>query len=143
MMMDKVAIGDHEFETIVAITDEEQQRGLMFVKWPPPVMSFPVVTAQVRQFWMKNTQVPLDIVFCRDNVVVAICEGEPYSTKMVGPRCPTDLVVELPHGTVDACGIQPGDSVRLKLSRETLTRRAKHLMTGIFGSKGENLARSI
>ena len=52
--MDKVSIGDNVLDTLVAVTEEEHNKGLMRTPWPPPVMSFPYETAEVRKFWMKK-----------------------------------------------------------------------------------------
>ena len=120
--MDFVKIADNEFETLVAITAEEQERGLMHKKWPPPVMCFPYSYAAVRKFWMKNTVSALDVIFCRNNKIVSICYGEPLSTKTFGPDEPVDLVVEVPHGTVREHGIKIGDKVDLKMSKETIAK---------------------
>jgi len=118
--MTTVSIGD-EFsgETILAETFEAQARGLMFVKWPPPVMSFPFTTTAIHKFWMKNTYCPLDIVFCRANVVVGVYRGQPLSTAQIGPDEPVDLVIELPAGTADQFKIKRGDPVRLERSGKT------------------------
>ena len=43
--MDKVSIGDNVLDTLVAVTEEEHNKGLMRTPWPPPVMSFPYETA--------------------------------------------------------------------------------------------------
>lgn len=127
-MIDTVSINGQVFPTKVAITDAEQRKGLMFQEWPPPIMVFPYQTAGLRRFWMKNTISPLDIVFCRANEVVGIFKGEPMSTKLVGPDTPSDLVVELPAGTVDRLGLQVGDYVGYSPTRETL---AKQVVSGV------------
>lgn len=84
--MDEIFINGKKFPTKVAITEEEQQKGLMYVSWPPPVMVFPYQKSGQRKFWMKNTISPLDIVFCNDNKIIKIVKGEPLSTMMVGPE---------------------------------------------------------
>ena len=122
MMNDIVFLGDNRFETKVAVSYDEQAKGLMFVPWPPPVMSFPVSKPTIKKFWMKNTVSPLDIVFCSDNTVIGIYKGEPLSTALIGPDRPVDLVVELPAGTAAQRGIKVGDPVRLKLSSKTASR---------------------
>lgn len=126
--MDKVFIKNIEFPTLVALTWQEQERGLMWKSWPPPVMCFPYKEAVVRKFWMKNTISPLDIVFCRENKIIAICQGTPLSTDQIGPEMPSDLVVELPAGTVSAHGIQVGDDVGLKLSLASIGRKIANFM---------------
>ena len=119
---DKITLGEHQFETLVAVSDEEQAIGLMFQKWPPPIMTFPFAKRSVRKFWMKNTPSPLDIVFVRANEIVGIETGEPMSTRCVGPDQPVDLVVELPAGTCEAKGITVGQLVKPKFSIQTVAR---------------------
>jgi uncharacterized membrane protein (UPF0127 family) len=108
---DTISIKGQVFPTLVALTEAEQSRGLMFREWPPPIMVFPYRTAAPRRFWMKNTISPLDIVFCKANHVVGIFRGDPLSTKLIGPDEPSDLVVELPAGTADHLGLSVGDYV--------------------------------
>jgi len=112
-----------KFNTLVAVTDGEQARGLMWMKWPPPVMCFPYRKIAIRKFWMKNTISPLDILFCCGNSIVGIGRGEPLSTAPIGPDEPSDLVIELPAGSVNEHRISVGDTVRLAFSPETLARQ--------------------
>ena len=108
-----IYIHNNVFQTLIAISSEEQSKGLMFEEWPPPIMAFIYSEAQVNKFWMKNTKVPLDIVFCHDGKVSQICKGEPHSTRTVGADKYSDLVIEFPLGTVSGSGIQVGHSVGL------------------------------
>lgn len=101
------------FPTLLAISEEEQAKGLMKRDWPPPVMSFVYGSPRITRFWMKNTPSPLDIVFSCDGVITQICRGEPWSTNLVGEYRPSDLVVELPFGTALAFGIKVGHKVGL------------------------------
>jgi uncharacterized membrane protein (UPF0127 family) len=75
---------------------------------------------------MKNTQTPLDIVFCRTNHVVGIFKGEPFSTKLIGPDEPSDLVVELPAGTAASLGLSVGDYVSFSPTKVTAERHKKY-----------------
>lgn len=101
-----IYMGSSVFPTYFAISNQEQQQGLMNVEWPPPVMSFVYDTAQPNKFWMKNTPSPLDIVFCRKGEIISIYKGEPFSTSAIGPEEFSDLVIELPHGTIASEGIK-------------------------------------
>ncbi len=101
------------FPTLLAISEEEQSRGLMHQKWPPPVMSFIYSSPKISQFWMKNTPSPLDIVFCCNGEITQICKGEPYSTAVIGEHIPSDLIIEFPYGTVKDYNIKLGQSVSL------------------------------
>ncbi len=101
-----IYISNNVFPTLLAISSEEQSRGLMYEEWPPPIMSFVYAQPQIVKFWMKNTPSPLDIVFCHNGKVSQICYGEPYSTSMIGADKFSDLVIELPHGTADSTGLK-------------------------------------
>ena len=107
-----------ELPTLLAITPQEQERGLMHKKWPPPIMSFIYKLPSINKFWMHNTPSPLDIVFCHNNIIVNICKGEPYSTALIGDDSFSDLVVEFPHGTCKDKNIKIGDSIILKYEDE-------------------------
>jgi hypothetical protein len=107
-----VFIHDNVIPTLLAISADEQAKGLMHQEWPPPVMVFVYATPSVNRFWMKNTPSPLDIVFCHNGKVSEICYGEPHSTQVVGTQM-SDLVIELPHGTADSINIKVGQTVGL------------------------------
>ncbi len=107
-----VYIHENVFPTLLAISEEEQARGLMHQQWPPPVMAFVYDAPRVNRFWMKNTPSPLDIIFCHNGKVSEICYGEPHSTKTIGSQL-SDLVIELPYGTVESTKIRVGQSVGL------------------------------
>lgn len=109
-----IEINGEKFSTLVAITPEDHSRGLMWQPWPPPIMVFPYKKAQIRKFWMRNTVSPLDILFCRNGKIISICFGEPYSTQLIGPEDPSDLVIELPRG--QAKNFCVGNSVKIYLS---------------------------
>lgn len=101
------------FPTLLAISEEEQAHGLMEQEWPPPVMSFVYAFPKVSKFWMKNTPSPLDIVFSYNGVITQICKGIPHSTSLIGDLRPSDLIVELPYGTVVSAGIKVGQKIGL------------------------------
>lgn len=107
-----VYIHDNIFPSLLAVSAEEQAKGLMYQEWPPPVMAFVYESPRVNRFWMKNTPSPLDIVFCHNGKVSEICYGEPHSTEVLGTQL-SDLVIELPRGTVDSVKIKVGQGVGL------------------------------
>ena len=106
-----IHIANNIFPTLLAISAEEQAKGLMFQEWPPPIMSFIYRQAQVNRFWMHNTKSPLDIIFCHQGQVSQICQGEPYSTAIIGDNKPSDLIVEFPLGTAKTFNLKLGHSV--------------------------------
>lgn len=106
-----ICIGNNIFETLLAITAQEQERGLMYVEPPVPIMSFVYERPGINKFWMANTPSPLDIVFCYAGKVTQICMGEPYSTSMIGDNRLSDLIIEFPANTVIKSGIKLGHEV--------------------------------
>ena len=127
-----IYIHNNVYPTLLAISMDEQAQGLMFQPWPPPVMSFIYATPGINKFWMKNTPSPLDIVFCHRGEVVQICKGEPHSTSQIGDNRLTDLIVELPHGTVAASDIKLGHKVGLiKPTEDELKRIIAKKYNGI------------
>lgn len=116
----KLLIGNYVVPTLLAISAEEQERGLMNREWPPPVMSFIYSSPRVNRFWMKNTPSPLDIVFALNGKIMSICKGEPNSTALIGGYNFSDLVVEFPYGTCTKLGIKIGDEIKLINSSENI-----------------------
>jgi uncharacterized membrane protein (UPF0127 family) len=100
------------FRVEVASTDEEQQRGLMFREKmdPDEGMLFPHDPPRMASFWMKNTVLPLDIVFIgTDHRITNVsANAAPYS---LDPRMSDGLtvaVLELNGGRLAALGFTPG-----------------------------------
>jgi len=108
-----LAVADILFETLLALSYKEQQQGLMYVKPPTPVMSFVYATPQINKFWMANTPAPLDIVFCHNNKITQICQGQPFSTSPIGADQLSNLIVEFPAGTVKSSNLKLGQSIEL------------------------------
>lgn len=107
--------GKRTFRVEVAATPEEQARGLMFrtALGPDEGMIFPRNPPDVASFWMKNTPLPLDIIFVGpDRKVINVAANTvPYSLEPVGSQGPTALVLELNAGRAAALGIGPGTPV--------------------------------
>lgn len=121
--MNFIQIGQHIFPTVLAITPEEHCRGLMFVKDSAPIMSFIYAQSSVNKMWMKNTFIPLDILFCRAGKIVAIGYGQPHSEDLIGPDQETDLVVELPAGMAQKFNITAGQAVAVQHTPASLARK--------------------
>jgi hypothetical protein len=120
-MTDQIIINGQAIETQVAITYEEQAKGLMFQKDPKP-MVFVYAAPCYNQFWMKDTPTPLDIIFALRNRVVGIRSGVPYSTALIGVESASDLIVELPAGSATYFGLKTGDVITTKFSDSTLKK---------------------
>ena len=113
MKQSKLNVKGIEIPTLLAISDIEQQTGLMYKKELPPSMSFVYDNPKINKFWMHNTPKALDIVFCKNGKIISIAKGEPFSTRLIGPDFPTDLVIEFPYGTCSDLQIKEGDEVSL------------------------------
>lgn len=106
----------HRFNAWVADTDARHEQGLMFVKALPPNqgMLFLFQTPQPTSFWMKNTLIPLDMLFIApDGRIVRIAaRTEPLSLKQVDSMGIVLGVLELDGGTAERLKIRAGDRVR-------------------------------
>jgi uncharacterized membrane protein (UPF0127 family) len=103
-------------EVELARTPEEQQRGLMFRERlaPGTGMLFLFEETTVRAFWMKNTLIPLDMIFIdADGTVVGVVErAEPLTTGPRGVGRPSRDVLEVAGGFVAEHAVRAGDRVR-------------------------------
>jgi uncharacterized membrane protein (UPF0127 family) len=95
-----ISVGNNLFEVLLAISAQEQERGLMYIDPPVPNMAFIYETPQINKFWMAHTPSPLDIIFCNAGKITQICYGEPHSTAIIGANEFSDMVVEFSYGTV-------------------------------------------
>jgi uncharacterized membrane protein (UPF0127 family) len=77
-------------------------------------MLFDFQREQPERFWMRNTFIPLDMIFIRANGTIAyIAENTvPHSERPIGPSEPVRAVLEVPGGTAKRLGIGRGDVVR-------------------------------
>ncbi len=107
--------GVHVFSVEMATTEEEKTTGLMYRKELPEGkgMLFDFTPEQEVSMWMKNTYIPLDMIFIRaDGKILRIAENtEPLSTKIIPSRGPAKGVLEVIAGTAQKYGIAPGDRV--------------------------------
>jgi uncharacterized membrane protein (UPF0127 family) len=107
--------GVHVFSVEMATTEEEKTTGLMYRKELPDGkgMLFDFSPEQQVSMWMKNTYIPLDMIFIRaDGRILRIAENtEPLSTKIISSGGPAKGVLEVIAGTAQKYGIQPGDRV--------------------------------
>jgi uncharacterized membrane protein (UPF0127 family) len=107
--------GVHAFSVEMALTPEEQARGLMFRRSLPEGqgMLFDFKREQELSFWMKNTFVSLDMIFIRaDGRVLRIAENtEPLSERLVPSNGQARAVLEVVSGTARKLGIAAGDRV--------------------------------
>jgi uncharacterized membrane protein (UPF0127 family) len=107
--------GVHVFAVEMAVTPEEQSKGLMFRKELPEGqgMLFDFHREQEATFWMKNTYVPLDMIFIRGDGRIhrIVANTKPLSEALVSSGGPVRAVLEVVAGTAKKLGIAPGDRV--------------------------------
>ena len=105
----------HLFEVSVATRPEDRQRGLMFVTElrNDQGMLFDYGRTSVASMWMKNTPIPLDMIFIRaDGSISSIArETTPYSRSSITSEEPVRAVLELKGGTCRRLGIETGERV--------------------------------
>lgn len=109
------ASGRHAFRVELAESSTEQARGLMFRTelGANEGMIFPMDPPRDAAFWMKNTVIPLDIIFVgTDHRILNIAENAvPYDLKPLPSIGPVSGVLELVGGRAAQLGIKPGDKV--------------------------------
>jgi uncharacterized protein len=107
----------HRFTVEVARTPDEQSYGLMNRQSMAPDhgMIFPYEPAQAVAFWMKNTLIPLDMVFISPGGrILRIETAVPLSLEPVGSGDAVEAVLELNGGRTAELGIATGDRVEWK-----------------------------
>jgi uncharacterized membrane protein (UPF0127 family) len=106
--------GPHRFTVQVAGSIEQQEKGLMFRRSLPggEGMIFPYDPAQEVSFWMKNTLIPLDLIFIRpDGRIARIATARALDETPVPSGEPVSAVLEIRGGRTAELGIREGDKV--------------------------------
>lgn len=105
----------HRFVAYLALTQQQKMRGLMHVKSLPDDygMLFLYDRPQQISMWMKNTLLPLDMLFIRaDGTIVNIVQNTvPHSLASIRSAGDASAVLELNAGTSERLGLEPGDRV--------------------------------
>lgn len=105
----------YRFTVELALTPEQQGRGLMFRESLPPNggMLFVLPRERPASFWMKNTPLSLDIIFIRaDGTIANIHRATtPFSEESLPSQGPIKSVLEVRGGTTAQLAIKPGDRV--------------------------------
>lgn len=106
---------EYAFKVEVARTEAEQARGLMFRTrlGADRGMIFPMRPERFASFWMKNTLIPLDMIFIRgDGTIASIAaRAVPQSLAPVSSFEPVAAVLEIEGGRAALLGLKPGDRV--------------------------------
>lgn len=110
------ASGVHELEVEIAVSPEEQARGLMFRTElaENKGMLFPYPSPRELTMWMRNTYIPLDMVFIRADGTVHRIEAQtvPFSERTIASHGAVSAVLEIAGGRAARIGLKPGDTVR-------------------------------
>ena len=108
--------GTARFTVELALTPQEQARGLMFREELAPSrgMLFIYDRAQPVAFWMRNTLIPLDMIFVgEDGTVIKVhAEAVPGDETPIPSDGPARAVLEIPGGLAARLGIDAGDEMR-------------------------------
>ena len=111
--------GSHAFEVELAATEKQRRLGLMFRRKlaPNAGMLFDYVRSRPVAMWMKNTYIPLDMLFiAADGRVVNIAKRTvPHSLKSISSAGRVRAVLEVNAGTADRLGIVAGALVRHRI----------------------------
>jgi uncharacterized protein len=111
--------GRQHFDIWVADTPQRSEQGLMFVRSLPPDsgMLFPLARAGAMRMWMKNTLIPLDMLFIdvHGEIIYIQHNAKPESEAIITTPpmvvTPVKAVLELAGGECDRRHIQQGDWV--------------------------------
>lgn len=114
-LMVTTAGGAHAFKVEVASSPSAQQQGLMFraEMGADEGMLFPLASPRAIAFWMKNTVIPLDIIFVGPDrkVLNIIARAVPYDVSPRPSEGEAAAVLELIGGRAAEIGLKPGDTV--------------------------------
>jgi uncharacterized membrane protein (UPF0127 family) len=107
----------HLFTIWVANTPARGEQGLMFVRELPPDkgMAFADPQPRVWTMWMKNTYIPLDMLFVAvDGRVVKIAHAVPHDESIISSDIAVRGVIELQAGISDRLHLKVGDNAKWK-----------------------------
>ena len=130
----KLEINDKEYNVLVARTEEEKERGLQDVIEldPNEGMLFIYDTPQTLEFWMKDTEVALDIIFIdEDWKVKSVQQGKPFDDTIL--RCDdVQYVLELNQNS----GVKEGDEIDVEDDELNPGRELQTKHMEIYGPDG-------
>jgi hypothetical protein len=109
------ASGPHKFTVEVATSPGQMEQGLMFRQSlaPDAGMIFDYRAPSMAAMWMKNTLIPLDMLFVdqRGRIINIHERAVPGSLDPIAAAAPARAVIELNGGTAARLGLKPGDRV--------------------------------
>lgn len=135
----QTANGDVRFSVEVAQTPEELQKGLMhrtnlgFTNG----MIFSIYPVRPTAMWMKNTKIPLDMLFIAPDATISLIKenAEPMSEELIISRDPVRAVLEINAGQVKRHGIKIGDKVNHMILNNMLDTKTPGPDNGVNAPK--------
>lgn len=110
------ATGVRALDVEIAATPEKQALGLMYRTSLPDTKGMLFTHGEPRELsmWMRNTYIPLDMVFIRADGTIHRIEArtEPLSERIISSNGPVTAVLEIAGGAAERMGLKPGDKVR-------------------------------
>jgi|TARA_B110001454_G_scaffold191082_1_gene190564 uncharacterized membrane protein (UPF0127 family) len=107
--------GQKNFEVEMAVSDQQQSQGLMYRRSMAANagMLFDYGALRHIQMWMKNTYIPLDMIFIgpKGKIINIVERTIPHSESIISSKGRARAVLELNSGTVSRLGIKTGDTV--------------------------------
>lgn len=123
----RTASGRQWFTIHIADSPARQEQGLMFVGLLPADegMLFPFAVPQVANFWMKNTVIPLDLLFITPRGRIACLHpmATPLVLDLITCPKPVKAVLEIAGGESARRGIKVGDVVTHAIFRQQINPR--------------------
>lgn len=122
----QVSINEVTFQVSLAEDDNSRAMGLMYKKSLPPNagMLFIFPDSRPRAFWMKNTLIPLDILYFNHNKILVSIQADVPPCRNTTSRCPNypsekpaQYVLEINAGLADKYGFKVGDELILDLKK--------------------------
>ena len=111
--------GEVTIDAEIAETPSDQAKGLMFRRSMPERtgMLFPYRGAREITMWMKNTILPLDMVFIRADGIIHRIEvmTQPFSEETISSQGEVTAVLEINGGAAERLGIKPGQKVKHRI----------------------------
>jgi uncharacterized membrane protein (UPF0127 family) len=106
----------HVFQVWLADNPRRKSQGLMFVRELPPLRGMLFVHEKPREIgmWMKNTYIPLDMVFIdeRGRIQQIVERATPHSLDVIRSDKPALAILEIAGGEARRLGLRPGQRVR-------------------------------
>lgn len=124
---DKVCYKDNCFEVELAVTPQEQQNGLMFRKKLDANRGILFIFQEegMHSFWMKNTLIPLDIIWMNEKMEIIFISGNTAPCRedfcpMIGPDKKAKYVLEINGGEAKKLGMKIGDKMEIRIRKDGL-----------------------